>query len=354
MGEEIANQLKLFDSELSDQNKYVIQSFVVTTSKYDFSVYEKRVLYRVVEYCQRYIAGEKLSDMNFNIEIHNNKYVEFIMPISLLMTEKEKKNKKHSKVKDALRSLRERNIEFEKDGQWMVTGMITVANLDEKRGQVSFDVTKEVLMSILDFSKGYRKIELKTAMNFRSVYSMRMYELISGQERPLTYSLDKLRILFQLENKYPNNSDFIKKVIDTAKSELDKSSPYSFEYTLNKQGRRIVSINLIPKKIGENTDLSLEEKQLKQQMSIMWDISQAAIQYLKTSYLLTTKEIKNNLDLFKRAENTFDLLVFIRDIKPQVMKAHNPKGYLIQSIKNKLSELETNAIAEIHKALEIP
>ena len=36
--------------------------------------------------------------------------------------------------------------------------------------------------------RGYRKYELVTAMQFKSVYSMRMYELMSGQKRPLEFT----------------------------------------------------------------------------------------------------------------------------------------------------------------------
>lgn len=34
------------------KNKDVLQSYIVTTARYDFSVYEKRILYRIVEVLQ--------------------------------------------------------------------------------------------------------------------------------------------------------------------------------------------------------------------------------------------------------------------------------------------------------------
>jgi len=41
-------------------NKDVIQSYILTTAKYDFSVYEKRILYRLIELNQELLAGQKL------------------------------------------------------------------------------------------------------------------------------------------------------------------------------------------------------------------------------------------------------------------------------------------------------
>ncbi len=38
----------------------MIQSYLMTVSKYDFSVYEKRILYRLVEAMQCEIEGKKL------------------------------------------------------------------------------------------------------------------------------------------------------------------------------------------------------------------------------------------------------------------------------------------------------
>ena len=40
-------------------NKDVIQSYLMTVSKYNFSVYEKRILYRLVEAMQCEIEGKK-------------------------------------------------------------------------------------------------------------------------------------------------------------------------------------------------------------------------------------------------------------------------------------------------------
>ena len=41
-------------------NKDVIQSYLMTVSKYNFSVYEKRIVYRLVEAMQCEIEGKKL------------------------------------------------------------------------------------------------------------------------------------------------------------------------------------------------------------------------------------------------------------------------------------------------------
>ena len=42
-------------------NKEVLQSYILTTAKYDYSVYEKRILYRIIEQLQSLIEGKELN-----------------------------------------------------------------------------------------------------------------------------------------------------------------------------------------------------------------------------------------------------------------------------------------------------
>lgn len=43
-------------------NKDILQSYILTTAKYDFSVNEKRFLYRLVELAQSEMEGLKFKD----------------------------------------------------------------------------------------------------------------------------------------------------------------------------------------------------------------------------------------------------------------------------------------------------
>nr|WP_164881920.1 hypothetical protein [Ornithobacterium rhinotracheale] len=62
-------------------NKDLIQSYVITTAKYDFSSYEKRILYRIVEVLQARTSGLKLKfDYSMQKDLFGN--TEFTMPIA--------------------------------------------------------------------------------------------------------------------------------------------------------------------------------------------------------------------------------------------------------------------------------
>lgn len=319
-------------------NKDVIQSYLLTSARYDFDVYEKRILYRLVELCQPQIQGQKLNDrFTINEDLWGNRDVK--VPISYLL--KDEQDKHHSRIKTALERLNEKRFEYEDDKKWKIIRLIEMPEINKYSEFVEFKIHPEIYQAVLNFSKGFRKFELVTAMSFESTYAMRFYELFSEKKSPITYSIEKLKIMFKIEGKYKQVNDFFKRVIDPAKKELDKSSPYSFEYSAVKEGRRITSIKFYPVFIPENRDLEVEEQHLKKQISPSWELDVMVINYLKQNYYFDTKEIRHNLDLFKHAQEKeqtreFDFMLFLSQMRRKCADKAKPKGYLINALKKEL------------------
>lgn len=175
-------------------------------------------------------------------------------------------------------------------------------------------------------------------MEFTSQYSMRFYELMSGQERPLIYTIADLKIMFGVQDKYKRNPDFIKWIVIPAKKELDAKSPYSFEYKIQKDGRTFHSLKLYPKYQPEHRDKDLERHELQKQVSLNWDLDRLVRNYLKQDLLFTDQEIKNNIDIFKAAQNELDIMLELSILKGKSREKKNPKGYIINAIKGKLKD----------------
>lgn len=222
-------------------NKQVFQSYVLTTAKYDFSPYEKRIMYRLIELAQKEIEGIKLKD-NLRKIAPTNFGREITMPVSDIL--KDEQDKHYTIAKAAFRSLSEKHIEYEDDEVWSYTPIITAPEIKKNSGSVKFYVFDNIWRCLLDFTKGFKKYELITAMKFKSAYAMRFYELMSGQTKPLFVLLegpDGLRERFYLQGKYEKVNDFRRKVIDVAKKELDESSPYSFVAKEEKAGKKLLA-----------------------------------------------------------------------------------------------------------------
>jgi len=173
-------------------------------------------------------------------------------------------------------------------------------------------------------------------MQFESVYAMRFYEIVSGQDSPITYNIDSLKDIFQISGKYKKINDFIKRVIEPAKTELDRCSPYTFGYNMNKTGRAFTSVTLFPKYQTKFRDSDLEKHSLQKQVYLSWDLPKEITDYLKYNFNFTTDGIKNNIDLLKVAHKNIDLIQFLASLKGKVRNSNNPQGYIIGAIRKQI------------------
>ena len=321
-------------SKINETTTDIIQSYIVTTARYNFSVYEKRILYRIIEMTQDKLAGKKLNQ-NYSLQKDIFELYEVQMPISAFLNDENDTN--YSRTKAALLSMAKKIVQYEDAQEWRATPLIITPKIRKYESVVRFILHEDIYKALMNFSKGYKKYELKTAFQMESVYAMRIYELMSNQKTPLIYTVNDLKLMFGAEKKYKLTADFIKRVIDTAQKELNEKSPYSFEYKTLKTGRKITSIKFYPVYIAKNQDPEAETKRLQKKMSIGWTIERHIINYLRDNFNFTTPELKNNLEVFEEAQNKIeDLLLFLSQLKPKANKANNPKGYVINALKKRL------------------
>ena len=179
-------------------------------------------------------------------------------------------------TKRAFGTLSEKFIIYEDDDIWQKTPIITNPKIKKNEGVSKFYVFDEIWKSLLDFTKGYRKYELVTAMQFKSVYSMRMYELMSGQKRPLEFTFEQLREMLCIKDKYSNANDFKRWVLDIAKKELDENSPYSFNYIEIKEGRKVVGFKFFPTFHPDKQDPNLFQIEMRSKLTASAQISREA------------------------------------------------------------------------------
>lgn len=318
-------------------NKDLIQSYVITTARYDFSVYEKRILYGIVESLQSLTKGKSL---NQRYSVEKDLFGDYAMTYDIDFFLNGENDKNYKRIKEALMTLKDKSFEYEDESVWEYISIIESPQIKKFDSKLRFRLNRRVFDAFLDFSKGFRKYELNTAMQFESVYAMRFYELFSNKNTPIIYAIDDLKKMFQIENKYSRVNDFFKRVVEPAKKELDKHSPYSFVYETIKTGRRITHVKFKPFYISKNRDAELEQKELSQKTSIRWDLSKEVIIMLKSKFNLTDKGIKNNRKLLANAVKRSDFLDICNEINGMIRKyeVQNPGGFFISQMKKRLAE----------------
>lgn len=319
-------------------NKDVLQSYILTTAKYNYSVHEKRILYRLVEMAQSELEGQKFGSGGCRKIQHDLfGYTDIEMPIADILVNEQDKN--HKIAKEALLSLSQKYLIYEDDRTWEKINIVLSPKIEKFHSIIKFKLEPKIWDCMLDFSKGFRKYELKTAMTFTSEYSMRFYELLSNQKTPLSYTIEQLKETFQIQGKYKQVNDFTRFVIEPAKAELDAKSPYTFTYSPIKHGRKITGFTFFPVHQPEHRDQELEKAELQKQISPAWDLIQPVRQYLKHQFEFTTAEIKQHIELFKQAQNELeDIMLFMSKVKARANRAGNPKGYLINAMRKELKQ----------------
>lgn len=325
-----------YPTENQRTSRQVVQSYIFTTAVYDFNVYEKRIIYNLVRLAQSQIEGVKLSESLYRIDHAYKDYLVVELHISDFLIDEDDKN--HSRIKAALRSLHRKTFTYQFDGTWECFSIIANPKVRLRSSKVSFIVDTRVWDVLLNFSRGFSRYDLEIAFNLESSYSMRFYEMLAGQKEPIAYSIDSLRKEFGLEGKYKLNKDFIRRVIESAKSELDMKSPVTFTYRPLKDGRKITRILFYPvrqeskqphdtllkeviRKYGSGPHLSSDERRLLTEIGF------------------SETGIRNNLELFMQCKKKLDFIYELALIVGKSREKSNPCGWCVRTLKGKLDDL---------------
>jgi hypothetical protein len=132
-------------------------------------------------------------------------------------------------------------------GEWKALQMIEVDS-EKAKGAIrvrftdSEDIREVVSNTFQKGGAGYTSYKLGIACKLRKKYSLRIYEKLkrtcNQQQRERTatsYSLKMLRYEFCLEDKYSNNGDFKRWVLDPAVEEINSVSDLTVSYQLDRK-----------------------------------------------------------------------------------------------------------------------
>lgn len=321
--------------DLSPRGRQVVQSYIATTAMYDFNVYEKRVMYNLVKLAQSQIEGVAISD-NLHKICHDLKgYIHVTLPLSDFLADDEDKN--HRRIKDALKSLHRKTFEYLDDDVWECISIIALPKIALHSRQVSFIVDSRVWDVLLDFSRGFSRYDIEVAFRLESCYSMRFYELMACQKDPLTYSIDALRRIFKLEDKYAYTKDFIRRVVEASKIELDQKSPVTFTYAPIKEGKKITQLIFFPVKQSNADDAEDQHRRLIRRYG-----SSAVLTSEEKRFLdeigFTESGINNNISLFMDCQKNLDFIYELALIKGKSRTKKNPCGWCIKTLTGKLAD----------------
>lgn len=329
--------LKSKGKSLKD-NKNVIQSYLLTVAKFQSNIYAKRILLHIVKANQDYLEGEKLNGA-INISEDIFKQREYTLDIKSVLSGDEDKN--YARIINAFHLLQDKFIRLNTDKFHISVPFIGNLLIEKGSGVAKFQMSEMIYKAFTDYTKGFRKFEFQLTMSFNSVYSIRLYELMSGQKTPLTYTIESLKEMFCISDKYTNKpTNFIKRVIEPAQKELDEKSPYTFTYKINKRGRSFHSITFTPIFQPEHASEEAERHELSKRVGSSAYLTREERIYLKESFDMSPQQIKNNHDTFFQSKKKHgDYFIHFLDklrLRANDSKVRSKQAYLVGSLQKDL------------------
>lgn len=307
----------------------IVQSFIYSVSRVQLSLYEQRILLKVIEHAQTVLKGKLVKNCLFRME-HNLDNVKIEIPVRYILTEG---SKHYEDIKEAAIKLMGRRFEFW-DSQakaWYSSPLIYNVAYVQGSGLLSFYVSKMLYDVALDFTRGFCRYDLETALSLSSPYAVRLYAIVSSQSRPIVYRISELKKMFGVEDKYKQTRDFILKVIDPAKRILDREGCNSFTYSKIKEGNKVTALCIAPLKRRQLTADELAAKVSLKRL-VNNEILIVMISYMG----FTTKEISAHKVLLHQFCELPYAVDTIYNIERRFRSKKKNKGYVIAAIRDEV------------------
>jgi plasmid replication initiation protein len=113
-----------------------------------------------------------------------------------------------------------------------------------KDGTVEIMFSNQIVPYLTDLRENFTRYQLNRISHLKSNYSIRLFELLRQFEfkNERVISLEELRIMLQIEDKYRDFRDFNKRILKPALNELNQKTRYSITIQLIKTLRRVTHI----------------------------------------------------------------------------------------------------------------
>ncbi len=116
-----------------------------------------------------------------------------------------------------------------------------------REGKVSFRFDPEILPYLSELSAKFKSYQIKQIANIKSTYTIRIYELLNQYLDTgwRSESIDRIRKILRVGDKYSNYGDLKRWVLEPAKKEMKAKTNIYFEYEPIKTGKKVTSIKFI-------------------------------------------------------------------------------------------------------------
>lgn len=194
-------------------------------------------------------------------------------------------NNVYALIKKSADELAGRRIMIEQGKSWLRTNWLSSAEYIEGSGFVDLCFDKKLKPYLLQLQGYYKDYELERIINFKSSYSIRLFELLKVEEFKAnkdgfkrSFEYDELRDKLGIENsEYLFFKDFRVRVIDTARKEINQNSDiFIVDIDYAKTGRKVTHMvfHCEKSKRDESGEVHAKNQEIEKEKKIPDDIKQ--------------------------------------------------------------------------------
>jgi plasmid replication initiation protein len=220
----------------------------VTEARYDMSALEKNIVYMVMAQLR---DDDPLKKKYFvSIEELKQKLRKMGKEIDL------------SLLLEATGKLVTRVYQFDEgdEGDYLQLSLFGSVTYLNNTGLIEIELSPEVRNYLFNLKFDFTSYQLNSALNLRSKYSKRIYEMLSQHKEVGLFNISVLKLKERLKiidpatktDKHKNWSSFSRDVLEISRKEINKKTELKVTYTLKKTGLKYTDIEFhIVKKDSE-------------------------------------------------------------------------------------------------------
>lgn len=312
-------------NKIDEKKKDIVIANDLIEAKYKLSALEQKVIHLLL--AQIDLSDSDLKYYSLNVAdffkiFNNNNYVRDIKRVldGLLITK----------------------IELKSDSAVLKTTWFASAQYFEG-GKIELEFSRKLKPYLLGLKKSFTKYNLNYIIEFKSGYSIRIYQLLKQYQKIGVREIEVLMLkeYLQIGNQYAKYSHFKEKVINVAYNEINKNTDISFTFEEIKKGRKVDKIKFYitankkeneSKQSSKPKKLKKEEKRQEIEMDID-DLIDQLREIIKEP--LRTKEYKA---ILQAANNDIKLIEQKYQLAQNQRKIDNLVGWLIKAIQEEYAE----------------
>lgn len=334
---------KMLQALLKD--KTIRQPVSWTYAKYDYSALEQRIRYALMYLAQK--DREGITDTLIGT-IEKGSSLRRIVTIPIQILQANSSSNNYDDIRDAVESYAKKPMVITDDQGDKLSIFPFVAVYPKRvKGKIHLVIDHDIWETYAIESIHYTEFDLLQAMQFKSQTTMRLYEIANTITKQENFSIDTLRDIFCLAEKYPNTGNFVR-FLERAAEELknaDVSLVIEKIKSMNDRSHKILYLSMSP---VYNTDEKTREKQIKKTLKehgLSWLLT-ANERYQLEECGFNDNEICANIVTIRIAQeilnrNSADnagFAHFVKGLRSKADNKDNPQGFIIQILKNKIDE----------------